>query len=606
MKRLAVKIVCLVASVSLFASCELFEKPDGECRVISFDLKAALNPALDKDIIGTVDETDGSITLVIPSSVTEVSFIPSFEATKDDVVYAQEQELESGVTKVTISGGVNISVIDTKSSMQNHYTLRVNYNDGEAELKSVTFKQADNSTLTEDVAPETIASEMVVRVPAAAFRTELLMTVEAGSNDVIKVNNQPVESGASIKVDTSFPIDITVSDELAGASNKYVVKVGKILSYVVSKLGSYTEGTLNDFTMTLNPVDGKPYFAYTRKLDGEKNNGVSVAKWNGSSFELVGATGIADASARSASKPQIAFAADGTLYAKYLGGDVASRPTVKKFNGAWELVGTAGFTPQNCNTSYAFPFFVHPATSALAFFWNGNTKNQASYRTINYANAAGGEWVFSTISGTVPAYKTDNSGMYYGSSEVIDGDKVYIVSSFNQYGYFVHEVNADGTLNTIVDNYLPDGAPYGIPGSLKLASDRKGGLYVLAADASSASKLQVYSVDPTEKTFMPFGAGIPVTISSQGAITEDVGFGVCPTRFLVVAVWDNKENIPVFAYLDESLQWSEFAVDIPAAAKNAYQVAFDEDGNGYIAYWSNTNNSIELYSVGEEEDILPE
>ena len=184
------------------------------------------------------------------------------------------------------------------------------------------------------------------------------------------------------------------------------------------------------------------------------------------------------------------------------------------------------------------------------------------------------------------------------------GDKVFMGSSLNEFGYFVHEVNGDGSLTSIVYDFLPEGAPHGLPGSLQLKAGADGALFLMAAVRVGDGTMQIFSVDQNAKTLKAYGAGIPITISSSGSITEDFGFAVNPTNGLVVAVHDGEGNIPVFSYLDDSLQWSNFAVDSPAAASSIYFVEFDKDGNGYIAYQS--ANGIELYSVGLEADILPE
>jgi hypothetical protein len=194
--------------------------------------------------------------------------------------------------------------------------------------------------------------------------------------------------------------------------------------------------------------------------------------------------------------------------------------------------------------------------------------------------------------------------MYYTSSAVVNESKVFIASSFNQFGYYVHEVNADGSLTTLVENCLPDGAPYGLPSSLQLKQGPEGVLYMMGAIESGDGKMQIFTVDQTAKTLKAYGAGLPVTIGSGGSIKQDFGFSVNPVNGLVVAVYDSTENETVFVYLDDNLQWSNFAVDSPAVGTSPFYVEFDKEGNGYIAYQSAAG--IELYRVGLEADILPE
>ena len=608
MKKLLSILACSLAALSVLISCEPKQTPDGKCELSAFSIPASLNSEVATDIAGVIDAAAKTVILVIPTSVTTSRFIPVFTTSEYDVVKIGGTTVTSGETAVTLTNGTKISLSDDVSALQAEYTLYVVPNDEKAELVSVIFKAADNSLLTEDVAPEAIAPEMVVRVPGAAFRQELVLTVTAGEGDGIVVNNTAVESGKSIKVDTSFPIDITVKDAIADVTANYTLKVGKILEVVVTQLGTYAEGTISDFTMTLNPTDNLPYFAYTRKLSGESNDGVSVAKWNGSTFALVGPTGVADATGRKATKPKVAFAQDGTTYVYYLGAEqAAAKPSVKILDSNWILVGEGGITPENSNTTYLYPFFIHPANGKPCFFWCGNSKNTASYRTMNLSTFGGDSWASSTVSGPVPAYgsgSTASSGMYYTSYAAITDSKVFIGSSFNEFGYYVHEVNADGSLTTIVDNYLPEGAPYGLPSNLQLKTGKDGVLYLFAPVAAGDGSLQIFSVDQNAKTLKTYGAGIPITIGSNGSISVGAAFGINPVTGLTVAVYGLKNEVPSFVYLDDSLQWSQFGFLAPTATATTFEVVFDKEGTGYIAYQS--SEGIELFKVGLEADVLPE
>ena len=598
MKKLFSLLACTIAAVAVLASCTPKEVPDGKCELTAF--------SLDGGIAGTIDAAAKTITVVIPTSVTTTTFTPTFTVTEYDTVTIGGTAATSGETAVTIADGTKVVVSDEKSALSVEYTIVVKQNDQAAELIAVSFKAADNSLLEEDVTPDAIAAEMVVRVPSAAFRQELTVTVEAGFNDEIKVNNTAVASGSSIKVDTSFPIDITVTDAIANTSASYVLKVGKILQYVVSELGSYAEGTMNDFTMTINPADNMPYFAYTRKLEGESNNGVSLAKWNGSAFELVGPTGAADASARAASKPQVAFSKDGAVYVKYLAGEVASKPTVKKLDGTWTLLGAAGCGMEHIsNTSNNYPFFIHPANNKPSFFWAGNTKKVATYRTMNLASFEGDTWSSSTITGVIPALGSDNTNAnYYTSSAVLTDSKVFIASSFNKKGYYVHEVNGDGSLTTIVDDFIPEGAEYGLPGNFQLKQGPNDGLYVMGAVYVGDGSMQIYTVDKNANTLKAYGAGLPVTIGSSGSIDQGFGFAIDPANDLTVCAYTSAEGTTVFSYLDDNLQWSNFAAEAPGAGKKPFFVEFNKLGTCYIAYLA--DGKIQLFSVALEEDIIPE
>lgn len=597
MKRIISFALCALAVLAAFTACQ---KPDGLCSLNSFDLLKANNSALTYDVHGIVDQTSKTITLTIPTAAGS-SLIPTFSATTDDIVTVGGTVVTSGATSVNISNGTKVNVTDEVSGLNIDYVITVIEDDGAAELTAVAFKKADNDLLAEDVAPEVIAPEMLVRVPGAAFQQELVLTVAAGNNDAVTVNGAAVNG--SVKVDTSFPIDITVSDAGAGITNNYVLKVGKILEVVVSKLGTYTEGTLgSDVDLAINPADNLPYFGYVRKVEGDANNMMSVAKWDGAAFNLVGQSGF-NGTAKAASKPQIAFASDGTLYAKYIGGEVGNKPTIRKFVSEWEIVGEAGFSAVNNNTSYTFPFFVNPANSQPALYFNGNTKNTPSYRTINFAGFNGESWAESVVTGTVPAYgsgSTASSGMYYGSSVAVVNGKAYLGSSFNEFGYYVHEVNADGTLNTIVNNFIPANEQCGLPGTFALKADSKGTLYFWGA-VWKAGVMQLWKV--ADGTFTAYGDGIPVKISSSGSVSNKSTFGVGVSD-LFVSVVENDDKVPEFKYLNDQYQWVKFNMEAPAATKSAFSMAADKDGNLFVAYIS--ADGIELYKIGLEADIIPE
>lgn len=593
MKKLLSLAACLVAVTVVAVSCTPKDKPDGKCELTAFSLSSS--------IAGTIDAAAKTITVVIPTSVTSDSFIPTFTVTDYDVVTIGGTPATSGETAVTIADGTKVIVADEVSAMTTEYTIVVKMNDQQAELVSLVFPADNNSLLDEDVAPEAIASEMIVRVPGEAFRKELTLAVTAGDYDEIKVNGNAVASGATITVDTSFPIDITVTDAVAGKSVDYVLKVGKILEYVVTELGIYTEGTIDDFTMTMNPNDNLPYFAYTRKVGDESYNNMSVAKWNGSTFELVGPSGLADNSARNALRPKVAFGKDGSIYAFCAKADVNYMATVRKLESDWVLVGPAGNTPQRYNDSYQYPFFVHPESGQPFFFWNANTNGQANRRTMSIAYFAGEAWTTATITGIIPAVN-GTDGMFFGADYAESNGKAYEISQFNNYGYYVHQVNADGSLTTIVENFIPEGAEHGLYGNLQMTAGPEGVLYVLAAVRAGEGSMQVFTVDSNAGKLKAYGPGLPVAISDKGGIDQSFGMGVNPVDGFVIAAYNNTEKATVLAYLDDNMQWSNFTTDaLPNGTK--YTADFDNDGNGYIAY--QCDEGIILYKVALEADILP-
>ncbi len=614
MKRILTFFSVALIVVAGTVSCDNDPKADGVAQITSFSLQSSLNSNLTSNVDGVIDEQAKTISLVLPEGSGD-SFIPTFTVTDDDVVKAGATVVTSGVTSISITDGAKLSVTDEVSELNVAYTLSVKENDGAAELKSVSFLKADNSVLTADVAPEAIASEMITRVPSAAFKQELILTVEAGLNDVVKVNGKETTNG-KIKVDTSFPIDITVTDEVAKTTASYVLKVGKVLGYVVTKVGSITDGTkiFGAIDLAINPKDGNPWIAYSKEIDGDNLDRVSVQKFDGASFSYVGESFIKpNPDSKDAKNPTLAFDNNGTAYLKYIGGEAANKNTVRKYTTTWEVVGKASLNSVTVSNTYPSPQYIQSNGQPAFFFFNNTKPNR---RTIASAYYNGSEWVEkinAAASGIAPAYgegPSSNSGAYYGSCFTNFKGKNYMLSSFNGWGYFVYEVGDGCALTPIVYDFKPGASEYGVSSNFNITNDGEN-LYVYVYNVA-AGKMQVYKVDFNEGKLVEYGEGIPATFGTLTGVNETSTFSVSPTGLTVAAVEDAEHNV-TFKYLNSSLQWENFTLT-ESAIKNSstglFRIAFNSDGVGYIAYPGETDDvkigNIEVYKIALEADVLPE
>ncbi len=613
MRRISTFFSIALIVVAGTVSCNNDPKADGLAQIKSFSLQSSLNQTLSSNVTGAIDETAKTISLVLPEG-SGSSFIPTFTATDDDVVKAGSTVVTSGVTSISVTDGTKLTVTDEVSELTSTYTLSVKENDGAAELKSVSFLKADNAVLTDDVAPEAIASEMIARVPAAAFRQELTISVEAGLNDVVKIGGKEAEGGKA-KVDTSFPIDITVTDAVAGTSANYVLKVGKVLEYVVTKVASISDGTkiFGSIDLAINPKDGNPWIAYYKEIDGDKLDRVAVQRFDGTSFSFVGDSYIKpDPDAKDAKQPTLAFASDGTAYLKYIGGEVNNKNTVRKYTTTWEVVGNASLNSVNITATFPSPHYIQSDGTPAFFFTNNTNPNK---RTIGSAYYNGSEWVEklnASASGIAPAFgegPTSSAGWFYSSCFTTFNGKIYMLASFNMWGYFVYEVGNGCTLTPVVYDFKPGESEYGVPTNFNIATDGDD-LFVYACDVAAA-KMQVYKVNFTDKKLVEYGEGILGNSSSSG-VSEASTFSVSPTGLVVAAVED-AEHAVTFKYLNSSLQWENFTLTENAlnnSASGEFRIAFNSDGVGYIAYPGETDDAkignIEVYKIALEADILPE
>jgi len=222
MKRIIAFLACAALLVASAASCNK-NTPDNQVTIKSISLPQSLNPVLSADVEGSISSR--TITFILPESITTTSFIPVFELSDYDVLSQYGTVLTSGSTSCSFADGDTLHISDEVSELNSNYVIAIKYDDGKAELTYVAFLANDNTLLMKDVIPSKISDEMSVSVPAAAYMRNLTLTVKGGSNDVVKVNHAELDSDDKTTVDTGFPIEIEVEDEVSGISRKYVLNV---------------------------------------------------------------------------------------------------------------------------------------------------------------------------------------------------------------------------------------------------------------------------------------------------------------------------------------------------------------------------------------------
>ncbi|MBQ9892316.1 MAG: hypothetical protein IJM35_04070 [Bacteroidales bacterium] len=481
-----------------------------------------------------------------------------------------------------------------------------------AELLSFKLLKADNSGFEEDIVADPISENMVLRVKGGGVGKTLVATLEAGENDKIMVNDEAVSADGKASFDATFPVDVVVTNSKSGLKASYVVKIGKILEIVAKQLPTYMEA--EDATHALsafvaaNPADGKAYIAYERQLmvNGTKESykNVSVVRWNGSAYELVGKSGICDNSKRSTNIAGFDFDADGNGYIVHYGELTANVPGVKKFDGtSWSILGQQEFNDK-INTSFG---------EATIYSDNGHPAFIVMDRTTTYLAGKfyfdGTNWTCTTNLPDAPVYdaaaKVDQ---YWRSVSLTDGDKTYIVSGFNQHGLYMHSVK-NNTFTTLVKEFKPEGQEYVLP-NMTLRKGTDGKLYLLASVLQPAA-MQIFRYDEEAKEFKVFSDPISgYTIGgSLNTIQQPTTFFILPTgQFVVVRI--NNDALPEYCVLDENRQWSEWKIAGSKKQYSQYSAAMTKGGEILMAYISRDDTEkiarIESVLLKLEDDVLPE
>lgn len=484
-----------------------------------------------------------------------------------------------------------------------------------AQLVSFKLLAADNDGLDADYAPEAITETMIIRIPGGGQGKTLKASLTAGENDVIKVNDVDVVDGKA-SFNAEFPVDIVVTNTKSQKSAQYEVKIGKILQNVIAQLGSYSEADAvmgSDIRLAVKPTDNAPYVLYTRKktVDGtqESNNRLACVSWNGSAFAEVGTLGFTDVT-RQAVMCDLAF--DGaTPYVLSYGETAAYISGVRKFDGtAWVPVGDQGFGGK-ITTTYKKPQ-LYFQDGKPGFVTTGNIgKTDAGYRNATRYNYDGSAWIKTDLIPGLPKYgeKGGSDGMFYAAAVATDSKgNVYAVTSNNQYGYYLFNVSNDW--EKLVDNYLEEGEPYGVPSSLSAKVGPGDVLYVLAAVSKKAQyQLYRYNKD-AEKKLEAVAAPIQLTADSNDTVAEPMQIAINPVSGEVVGVYGQDKKL-YFSTINENGLWNEFtaiAGTKDLAANDSFALAFDANGNCFISFVAKVEDatSVELYKYGQEDDILPE
>ncbi len=604
---------------ALMCSCEPEPKADGVAEIKSLTLTAAANQALSQDFTATIDQTASTIVVALPLDTDKAALVPTFTVTDGDAVTIAGAPVKSGETAVDMSAAVEVVVTDATSNISKTYTLTVADNDGKAELLSVGFLAANNTNkIKEDAVAEEIGAEMIIRILGGGAGVELVMSFEAGLNDIVTVNN--TEAVATATVDCTFPIDITVSDPYAGVENKYVVKVGKILQNAGwSRVATIADPELKakDFAMDIDPATEDVYVAYslnfTDEATAKTTARATVSKWNGEALSLVGPSCFSAAKATYYNL----IVNNGQPYVMYVDGNVSSAVTVQTYTGgAWSVLGKDGALGKITGmakerTAMAF------SGSKLMTFLTANADDAATgikKRGANYSVWDGSAWTSSPLPGRDAAWYA------YTPRAISVGEDVYMIYA-NQLssmdatltnGVSLYKYS-NGAWSTLVDNFLPEGNSTVGLYYQTVKADNNGDIYLLLGDDSSGSWLiQMFKLNGNtlEKVY----PAIQNTLNSDGAF--DLVFDNNNMPIVAYRNAADPENVQVVTLDPDTETWNEATTISDETTEGNWPIYLKraDNGNLYLSYvtmkYAEDGKTklyeIPIYKSALEDDVLPE
>ena len=591
----------LMIAMAVFAIASCKEPGDGIAKLESFGFSPASNPALATTVQGVFE--GNNIYVTFPEGTDRSSLKASFTTSLNDAVYINNIELTSGQTAFNYANDEYQITVSDRDGLEVNYNLYIKVNDGKAELLSFGFYKNDNADLDEDIVPENIESEMVVRLVGGGSGKTLVARFTAGLNDEVTIDGKVAEGTAS--VDCSFPIDITVTDKVAGSSAQYVVRVGKVLEMVWQKVVEWEDAgneIYSGFNMAINPKDNVPYFAYTRKINGTTTRTPAVVKYENGAISPVGTPGMEATS--SASLPSISFSKEGVPFVLYVDGNNGSYMTVRKLEGDWNVVGNAGFgTSDKPSTSYASRMMVDQASGTPVATWTGNTRTGAGYRTINQASFNGASWDCGVVPGLPAVDGTTNATMSCSNVET-SGNAQYIVISCNNGGYYLMKLE-NKSFSTVASFCQEHNYSSGIG----LAIDADKNAYILAGDNTDNSEgYDVKLFTCSNGQISQVGSTIPLNLGSRTG--SNLGVAVDGNGGIYTA-YINGTALNLRTIDKESGMWNDAIVlEDGATLDGNVQMSFGPKNIGYLSYVVKKTDTapakIIVYECKLEEDVLPQ
>ena len=239
---------------------------------------------------------------------------------------------------------------------------------------------------------------------------------------------------------------------------------------------------------------GAPYIAYS---DGENGGRMTVRKYNGSSWTIVGSAGF---SAGNSTYIDIAFAANGTPFVSYADMGNGDKISVMKYNGSsWVQVGAAGFSATYMTRN---SIAVDPAgTPYVSYFDYANTKGAIVMKFDGSAWVNVGKADFSPGGASRVRIAIDGSGVPYSA----------FIDEANSGKASVMKYNGSAWVNVGSAGFSPQGAS-----SMEMAIDKSGRPYVCFADGAQMGKASVM------KYIGPINSGNPSYVFFNYPLVDSV------------------------------------------------------------------------------------
>jgi hypothetical protein len=425
------------------------------------------------------------------------------------------------------------------------------------------------------------ATQISIAMPSVIDKSALVARFTTNEGNTITVGGTAQVSKTTAN-DFTAPVDYIVTNSDKTQNLMYTVTITKSTNMAWTEVGVLDAATVTGNTavtgvyagtvMKINPKDNLPYVAFGVR---DADNKLTVAKFDGQAWTPAGAASFSHIV--SGSHYGFDIAQDGTLYVAFNDTEATNKNgiSVMKYDGqAWNLVGEAGIT-----ATTAQYVGVAALEGGVIAAQQNNKKGDYAKRNVVTSAWNGAAWTSQAVSDALYARQfiaSDGKDAY-----------ILTASASAPKTYSLFKMSAAGEKTVIVENYLPEGATTGentSTNSLTIAPD--GTLYLLAPDDATGTLHMRLSV-LKNGSFATVGGDVIKIKDAAYDRHSDVRAAIAPDGTAFVAYNDNsdEENLFVVSVDSETKQWSApVKVASGAGTSPDVNVAFTETGIGYMTY----------------------
>lgn len=585
------KFLCAAAIAALTALVSCNKDPDiPEPLVKSFGFYASDNVGrIDSDCVGAVSGTE--ITVGVPPTTDLSELVARFTTNDGNIVSVGGVALISGQTVQDYSAPVSLKVEDEELKASVLYTVKVSLNpDSDPKLTSFKFELVNNlETVGEDIEGEISGDAISVPMIKAADKTKLVATFTTTPTNVVKVGDAVQVSGKTVN-DFTNPVDYIVTNSDGSKSALYSVSITSV-NGKLEPLVTYSSLPVSDAVLRVNPDNKAPYLAFKEKsVTGSESASagkLTVVNFLDGAWNLVGSAGFSNKVASSVPSLPFDFDVDskGGLYVAYADNEASpkSAKVMGYSGGSWSLVGSGAannFTALNLSLAAL-------SDNNLVLLQKCNSKSDPFKRHDLVVSLYNGSWNSNTVLDitSMAAVKTCKAGNTAYAFVIRRGKPC------------PHDVlkYVDGTWTALRTNFVREGATQTGNFVYDITATEDGTVYLLTVDdaqTTSEYRIIVEKYSPEAGSWSIVSGGYYPFVSGDA---HDVAkLAVAPDGTPYMLYYDYKNTTLRLTWFDsDTKQWAEPVV-VATEALSSPCIAFAASGVGYIAF-TDANNAEKVF-----------